>query len=130
MIMLLNEEKKYILPGELFLCFLSHTCPEAHKYFVEYISKAYQALTDPTSRKNYKKYGHPDGQQVILASLDPNVSMKAKFCNVIFPEQGRLGAVVRAVSLSHQVVGSKQPLRKFCGGKTCLSLSLPQTPLM
>ena len=84
MIMLLNEEKKYILPGELFLCFLSHTCPEAHKYFVEYISKAYQALTDPISRENYEKYGHPDGRQVILPSLDPNVSMKAKFCNVIF----------------------------------------------
>ena len=56
--------------------------------------------------------------------------MKAKFCNVIFPEQGRLGAVVRAVSLSHQVVGSKQPLRRFCWGKACLGLSLPQTPLM
>jgi translocation protein SEC63 len=39
--------------------------PEAHKYFVEYISKAYQALTDPVSRENYEKYGHPDGRQVI-----------------------------------------------------------------
>ncbi|XP_072990643.1 dnaJ protein ERDJ2-like [Typha latifolia] len=37
--------------------------PEAHKYFVEFISKAYQALTDPVSRENYEKYGHPDGQQ-------------------------------------------------------------------
>uniref|UniRef100_A0A7N0ZV49 J domain-containing protein n=1 Tax=Kalanchoe fedtschenkoi TaxID=63787 RepID=A0A7N0ZV49_KALFE len=37
--------------------------PEAHKYFVEYISKAYQALTDPVSRDNYEKYGHPDGRQ-------------------------------------------------------------------
>jgi len=37
--------------------------PEAHKYFVEYISKAYQALTDPVSRENYEKYGHPDGRQ-------------------------------------------------------------------
>ncbi|OEL30143.1 DnaJ protein ERDJ2A [Dichanthelium oligosanthes] len=37
--------------------------PEAHKYFVEYISKAYQALTDPISRENYEKYGHPDGRQ-------------------------------------------------------------------
>jgi len=40
------------------------------------------------------------------------------------------GAVVRAVSLSHQVAGSKQPLRRFCGGKACLGFSLPQTPLM
>ena len=31
---------------------------------------------------------------------------------------------------SHQVVGSKQPLHRFCGGKACLGLSLPQTPLM
>ncbi|CBI22629.3 unnamed protein product, partial [Vitis vinifera] len=37
--------------------------PEAHKYFVEFISKAYQALTDPISRENYEKYGHPDGRQ-------------------------------------------------------------------
>jgi translocation protein SEC63 len=37
--------------------------PEAHTYFVESISKAYQALTDPTSRENYEKYGHPDGRQ-------------------------------------------------------------------
>ena len=38
--------------------------------------------------------------------------------------------MVRAVSLSHQVVGSKQPLRRFCGGKVCLGLSILQTPLM
>ncbi|KAJ3696202.1 hypothetical protein LUZ60_001579 [Juncus effusus] len=37
--------------------------PEAHNYFVEFISKAYQALTDQTSRENYEKYGHPDGRQ-------------------------------------------------------------------
>ena len=43
------------------LCYFS----EAHKYFVEYIAKAYQALTDPISRENFEKYGHPDGRQVI-----------------------------------------------------------------
>ncbi|XP_050221937.1 dnaJ protein ERDJ2A-like [Mercurialis annua] len=37
--------------------------PEAHKFFVEFITKAYQALTDPLSRENYEKYGHPDGRQ-------------------------------------------------------------------
>lgn len=37
--------------------------PEANKYFVEFISKAYQALTDPVARENYAKYGHPDGRQ-------------------------------------------------------------------
>ncbi|ONK75289.1 uncharacterized protein A4U43_C03F15310 [Asparagus officinalis] len=37
--------------------------PEAHKYFIEFISKAYQALTDPISRENFEKYGHPDGRQ-------------------------------------------------------------------
>ena len=31
---------------------------------MEYIAKAYQALTDPTARENYEKYGHPDGRQV------------------------------------------------------------------
>lgn len=37
--------------------------PEANKYFVDFISKAYQALTDPVSRENFEKYGHPDGRQ-------------------------------------------------------------------
>ncbi|KAF6157582.1 hypothetical protein GIB67_037155 [Kingdonia uniflora] len=37
--------------------------PEANKYFVEFVSKAYQALTDPISRENFEKYGHPDGRQ-------------------------------------------------------------------
>ncbi|XP_074291578.1 dnaJ protein ERDJ2A-like [Silene latifolia] len=37
--------------------------PAANQYFVEYIAKAYQALTDPVSRENYEKYGHPDGRQ-------------------------------------------------------------------
>ncbi|XP_010439505.1 PREDICTED: dnaJ protein ERDJ2B [Camelina sativa] len=37
--------------------------PEANKYFVESIAKAYQALTDPLSRENFEKYGHPDGRQ-------------------------------------------------------------------
>ncbi|KAL4291586.1 hypothetical protein GQ457_14G018480 [Hibiscus cannabinus] len=40
--------------------------PEAHTYFVEYIAKAYQALTDPISRENFEKYGHPDGRQIDL----------------------------------------------------------------
>ena len=47
--------------SNLFTLFLS----EAHNYFVEYISKAYQALTDPISRENFEKYGHPDGRQVL-----------------------------------------------------------------
>ncbi|KAJ7527378.1 hypothetical protein O6H91_16G069100 [Diphasiastrum complanatum] len=37
--------------------------PEANKYFVDYISKAYQALTDPVARENFAKWGHPDGRQ-------------------------------------------------------------------
>lgn len=37
--------------------------PAANKYFVESIAKAYQALTDPISRENFEKYGHPDGRQ-------------------------------------------------------------------
>jgi preprotein translocase subunit Sec63 len=55
--------KKIFYLRNIVLFFFS-TCPEAHKYFVEYISKAYQALTDPVSRENYEKYGHPDGRQV------------------------------------------------------------------
>lgn len=48
------------------LCLLTSAfrITEANLYFVEFISKAYQALTDPVSRENYEKYGHPDGRQV------------------------------------------------------------------
>ncbi|KAG9134620.1 hypothetical protein Leryth_000951 [Lithospermum erythrorhizon] len=42
---------------------------QAHTYFVEYISKAYQALTDPVSRENFEKYGHPDGRQGIQMGI-------------------------------------------------------------
>ena len=34
--------------------------------------------------------------------------------------------MVRAVSLSHQVVGSKQPLRRFCGGRLALVFPFPR----
>ncbi|KAK9829144.1 hypothetical protein WJX72_004149 [[Myrmecia] bisecta] len=37
--------------------------PAAAKYFAESITKAYKALTDEVARKNYEKYGHPDGPQ-------------------------------------------------------------------
>lgn len=39
--------------------------PTTQQYFAEYITKAYQALTDEASRINYEKYGHPDGPQGI-----------------------------------------------------------------
>ncbi|KAE8718992.1 DnaJ protein ERDJ2A [Hibiscus syriacus] len=42
---------------------VSYLSNEAHDYFVEYISKAYQALTDPVSRENFEKYGHPYGRR-------------------------------------------------------------------
>jgi preprotein translocase subunit Sec63 len=37
--------------------------PAAHAYFASHVAKAYAALTDPVSRTNYEKYGHPDGPQ-------------------------------------------------------------------
>ena len=46
--------------------------PEANKYFAEYITKAYQALSDPVARDNYEKYGHPDGQQVSTVRMCRN----------------------------------------------------------
>lgn len=54
---------------------------EAHKYFVEHIAKAYQALTDPIARENYEKYGHPDGRQVIkLKCHKSDLWLVAFFC--------------------------------------------------
>jgi translocation protein SEC63 len=37
--------------------------PQAAAYFATHIAKAYKALTDPISKQNYEKYGHPDGPQ-------------------------------------------------------------------
>lgn len=39
---------------------------------MESISKAYQALTDPISRENFEKYGHPDGRQVMYREMSCN----------------------------------------------------------
>ena len=43
--------------------------PASADYFANYIAKAYRALTDEASRENYKKYGHPDGQQAVSISV-------------------------------------------------------------
>lgn len=43
--------------------------PEASKYFAEYITKAYKALSDPVARKNYEEHGHPDGPQSISMGI-------------------------------------------------------------
>ncbi len=49
-------------------CAMQNPDPKSAGYFAEYITKAYQALTDEASRLNYEKYGHPDGPQVCLKS--------------------------------------------------------------
>ena len=43
--------------------------PGSADYFANYIAKAYRSLTDPASRENYKKYGHPDGPQAVSISV-------------------------------------------------------------
>lgn len=43
--------------------------PAANEYFVNFISKAYQALTDEAARLNLEKYGHPDGQQSVNVGI-------------------------------------------------------------
>jgi translocation protein SEC63 len=60
--------------------------PEANKYFVDYISKAYQALTDPVSKENYDKYGHPDGRQ----GLQMGIALPSILLNI----QGAAGGVI------------------------------------
>lgn len=64
--LLLNRDGTWQFSCCSCLTILKPCCAEAHKYFIDYISKAYQALTDPISRENFEKYGHPDGRQVIL----------------------------------------------------------------
>lgn len=43
---------------------------------MEYISKAYQALTDPVSRENFEKYGHPDGRKVGFIFFPPSITQE------------------------------------------------------
>ncbi|XP_073273716.1 dnaJ protein ERDJ2-like [Primulina huaijiensis] len=60
--------------------------PEAHKYFIDFISKAYQALTDPVSRENFEKYGHPDGRQ----GLQMGIALPQFLLNIDGPSGGIL----------------------------------------
>ncbi|CAL5387539.1 unnamed protein product [Camellia sinensis] len=68
--------------------------PEAHTYFVEYISKAYQALTDPVSRENFEKYGHPDGRQVVLLGRGELICFDFKRVNFLLNIDGASGGVL------------------------------------
>eukprot|EP00850_Spirogloea_muscicola_P010516 SM000062S19902 [mRNA] locus=s62:205349:209388:- [translate_table: standard] len=58
--------------------------PAAEKYFVDFISKAYQALTDKVAKENWEKYGHPDGRQ--------SVSIGIALPKFMLDFQGRQGA--------------------------------------
>lgn len=60
--------------------------PAATKYFVDYISKAYQALTDDAARDNLEKYGHPDGRQ----GIDVGIALPEFMLNI----QGQQGGVL------------------------------------
>jgi hypothetical protein len=66
-----SVRKMWLSTNNLFMLIVSFIVilSVAHNYFVEYISKAYQALTDPISRENFEKYGHPDGRQVTYLYL-------------------------------------------------------------
>jgi translocation protein SEC63 len=42
--------------------------PAAEAMFMM-VAKAYEALTDPTAKENYEKYGNPDGKQSLAVSI-------------------------------------------------------------
>lgn len=42
---------------------------EATAYFVEFVTKAYKALTDETARANLEKYGNVDGPQGMAVGI-------------------------------------------------------------
>ncbi|BGP47243.1 secretory subunit [Rhodotorula kratochvilovae] len=46
----------------------NQTKEEADSHFVE-LTKAYKALTDDVSRRNYELYGHPDGKQEFSSGI-------------------------------------------------------------
>eukprot|EP00239_Pterosperma_sp_CCMP1384_P002002 CAMPEP_0197852036 /NCGR_PEP_ID=MMETSP1438-20131217/19509_1 /TAXON_ID=1461541 /ORGANISM="Pterosperma sp., Strain CCMP1384" /LENGTH=695 /DNA_ID=CAMNT_0043465875 /DNA_START=61 /DNA_END=2148 /DNA_ORIENTATION=- len=64
--------------------------PEAHKYFAEFITKAYQALTDEKSMENMAKYGNPDGPQ----SMQVGIALPA-----FMFEKGQWGPAVLAATV-------------------------------
>lgn len=64
------------------MCILLNST-EANKYFVEFISKAYQALTDPVSRENFEKYGHPDGRQVMIHLISLHMGSRLIETNIL-----------------------------------------------
>ncbi|KAG6965282.1 hypothetical protein JG688_00007286 [Phytophthora aleatoria] len=49
------------------------------------VTKAYEALTDPQSMENYRKYGHPDGRQSML--------MDVAFASMFSGTSGSTGSV-------------------------------------
>ncbi len=53
--------------------------PAASKYFAEFITKAYKALSDPIAKKNYEQHGHPDGPQVGA----PGAGRQAAACHLL-----------------------------------------------
>ncbi|KAK9789757.1 hypothetical protein WJX73_001047 [Symbiochloris irregularis] len=91
--------------------------PAAHKYFAEFITKAYKALTDPVARKNYEQYGHPDGPQ----SIKLNVALPEWLINgdakqaplvlgglVLFGILLPLGVAARYLLVSNKYAGPNQ----------------------
>ncbi|KAL3665872.1 hypothetical protein V7S43_009296 [Phytophthora oleae] len=58
--------------------------PRAASQFAR-VTKAYEALTDPQSIKNYQKYGHPDGRQSML--------MDVAFASLFSGTSGSTGSV-------------------------------------
>lgn len=42
--------------------------PDACKYFVKSIAKAYEGLTDPICRENFENYEHPGQQELYLTN--------------------------------------------------------------
>ena len=68
----------------------------------------------PAASYNHHQVIFSAHQQVqVLTNLNFSF-LKAKLV-VFWGQYSVPGAVVRAVSLSHQVIGSKQPLCRFCG---------------
>ena len=57
------------------------------------------------------------GCLLLLVVLELRSIVRLYLTIVFVYQKGRPGAMVRAVSPSHQVVGSKQPLRRFAGGR-------------
>lgn len=86
------------------------------------LAKAYETLTDPVARKNYKKYGHPDGRQAISVAIGlPTLSGPMVLLCYAVGMLGLIGLSVLLLGPSSSASGGGNTGKGCCPCKETLS---------